>query len=80
VRRFIESGLILRDSDSATGSFVEQILRQAGLDVRASLRLNSTEAIKEAVAAGLGVGIVSGLTVRSDLALKADDNGLTKRN
>jgi DNA-binding transcriptional LysR family regulator len=34
------------------------------------LRLSSTEAIKEAVAAGLGVGIVSGLAVKSDLALK----------
>jgi DNA-binding transcriptional LysR family regulator len=33
-------------------------------------RLNTTEAIKEAVAAGMGVGIVSALAVRSDLALK----------
>jgi DNA-binding transcriptional LysR family regulator len=68
--RFVEAGLLLRDSDSATGSFVEQCLRQAGIKVRASLRLNTTEAIKEAVAAGLGVGIVSGLAVRSDIANK----------
>ncbi len=68
--QLVEAGLILRDSESPTGSFVEQILTAAGETVRPILRLNSTEAIKEAVAAGLGVAIVSSLAVRSDLALK----------
>jgi DNA-binding transcriptional LysR family regulator len=70
IEEFVAAGLILRDSDSPGGSFAEQALRQAGLRVAPFLRLNSTEAIKEAVAAGLGVAIVSGLAVRSDMALK----------
>jgi DNA-binding transcriptional LysR family regulator len=67
---FAKAGLILRDSTAPGGSFVEQFLRQERIDVKPILRLSSTEAIKEAVAAGLGVGIVSGLAVKSDLALK----------
>jgi DNA-binding transcriptional LysR family regulator len=70
VRPFLEAGLILRDSDSNTGSFVEQTLRQAGFTIRPILRFSTTEAIKEAVAAGLGVAIISGLAARSDLGLK----------
>jgi len=68
--QFASAGLILRDSESAGGSFVEHVLREERIEVQPLLRLNSTEAIKEAVVAGLGVGIVSGLAVKSDLALK----------
>lgn len=67
---FVKAGLILRDSTAPGGSFVEQSLRQERLYFKPFLRLSTTEAIKEAVAAGLGVGIVSGLAAKSDLALK----------
>lgn len=67
---FAKAGLILRDSTAPGGSFVEQFLRQERISVNPILRLSSTEAIKEAVAAGLGVGIISSLAAKSDLALK----------
>ncbi len=70
VNAFAEAGLILRDDGGAAGSFVERELRLAGVAVRPLLRLNSTEAVKEAVAAGLGVAFVSALAARTDVALR----------
>jgi DNA-binding transcriptional LysR family regulator len=56
------AGLITRRSEAAGGSFVERSLRFAAPP---TLQLDSTESIKQAVAAGLGVAIVSGLAVAS---------------
>ena len=56
------AGLITRRSDAAGGSFVGRTLR---LTTPGTLQLDSTESIKQAVAAGLGVAIVSGLAVAS---------------
>lgn len=57
------AGLIVRTSDAPGGSFAERALRHAGYAIAPSLRLDSTETIKQAVAGGLGVAIVSGLSV-----------------
>ena len=43
---------------------------QSGFQCEPFLQLNSTEAVKEAVAAGLGVSIVSGLAIKAEVALK----------
>jgi DNA-binding transcriptional LysR family regulator len=54
---------VVRETGSQSKSLVERTLADRGLSVRPTMSLGSTEAIKRAVAAGLGVAIVSRLTV-----------------
>ena len=56
---------ILRERGSSTRSIIENILANHGLKVGIALELNNTEAVKQAVSAGLGVSIVSGFSVIS---------------
>lgn len=54
---------IFREEGSGTREVVERALAAKGLRVRPGMVLGSTEAIKGAVAAGLGVGVLSRLAV-----------------
>ena len=54
---------IFRERGSSTRSIIENILAVHGLKVSVALELNNTEAVKQAVNAGLGVSIVSGISV-----------------
>ena len=54
---------VVRQTGSDTKSFVEQFLSDKNLTVRPVMSLGSTEAIKRAVAAGIGVAIVSRLSI-----------------
>ena len=59
--------LLLREQGSGTRDVVETALKSAGLDIAAlqvPMSLDSTEAIKSAVEAGLGVGLVSQWALR----------------
>lgn len=59
--------LLLRERGSGTRDVVETALKSAGLDIAAlhvPMSLDSTEAIKSAVEAGLGVGLVSQWALR----------------
>jgi DNA-binding transcriptional LysR family regulator len=58
---------VVRETGSGTKSLVERALAGRGLSVRPVMSLGSTEAIKRAVAAGVGVAIVSRLTVGLEL-------------
>lgn len=60
---------VVRETGSETKSFVEQALAAKGLSVRPVMSLPTTEAIKQAVAAGIGVAIVSSMAI--DLELQA---------
>ena len=60
---------VVRDTGSETKSFVERVLVERGLSVAPVMSLPTSEAIKRAVAAGVGVAIVSRLSV--ELELKA---------
>jgi LysR family transcriptional regulator, low CO2-responsive transcriptional regulator len=60
--------LILREEGSNTRAVLDRRLGALGLRPRVGLELGSTEAVKEAVAAGLGAAVISGLAVRWDLA------------
>lgn len=62
-----EAGLIAREPGSGTRAAVEAALRQRGCDVPPAMEIGSTEAIKLAVAAGLGVTILSRCTVAAEL-------------
>lgn len=63
--------MILRERGSGTREVVEHALKTAGIEVESTLTLGHTEAIKRAVAAGLGIAVVSALAVSEadDLAL-----------
>jgi DNA-binding transcriptional LysR family regulator len=64
--------LIWREPGSGTRAVVERALKQAGArrgSRAGDLQLGGTEAIKAAVALGLGVGILSRWSIQSELAL-----------
>ena len=63
VRDLENEQFIFRERGSSTRSIIENILANHGLKVSITLELNNTEAVKQAVRAGLGVSIVSGFSV-----------------
>ena len=63
VRDLENEQFIFRERGSSTRSIIENILAIYGLKVSVALELNNTEAVKQAVSAGLGVSIVSGISV-----------------
>jgi DNA-binding transcriptional LysR family regulator len=56
------------DNGSLAGSLVERTLAARGLQVTPILTVSSTEAIKQAVIAGLGVAMVSRLAIQTEIA------------
>lgn len=50
---------VLREEGSTTRRVFEEVLRQNGVAVRVNLEMGSREAVREAVAQGLGLGIVA---------------------
>jgi len=58
---------IVRERGSGTREVVEEALERHGLHVTPAMSLGSTEAIKNAVAIGLGVALVSSLTLELEL-------------
>jgi len=67
-----QARIILRELGSGTRQVVEDALKRARLDVkklRIVLELDSTESIKSAISAGLGVGFVSRWALGKEIAL-----------
>jgi DNA-binding transcriptional LysR family regulator len=60
--------LLMREEGSATRQVTERALQQAGARFARSMEFGHTEAIKQAVIAGLGVAFVSVHAVRGELA------------
>lgn len=67
--RFCAEPFLMREPGSGTREVVERALLRQGISVRPALSLGSTEAIKQAVAAGLGVAIVSRLALETEFKL-----------
>jgi DNA-binding transcriptional LysR family regulator len=65
---FCRQPFIARQVDSPSGSLVERTLLARGLRVRPVITVGSTEAIKQAVIAGLGVAMVSRLAIKTEIA------------
>jgi DNA-binding transcriptional LysR family regulator len=65
--QFCGEPFIVRATGSDTKSFVERELARRGLAVKPVMSLGTTEAIKRAVAAGIGVAIVSHLSIAMEL-------------
>lgn len=67
VRELCREPFILREEGSGTRAVVERALRRHGLKIKPLLSLANPEAIKSAVAAGMGLSIVSRLIVAHEL-------------
>jgi DNA-binding transcriptional LysR family regulator len=65
----VESFLV-REAGSGTRGAMERFFAARGLEIRSSMEMSSNEAIKQAVQAGLGLGILSRQTLDMELALK----------
>jgi DNA-binding transcriptional LysR family regulator len=63
-----ELPFIVRERGSGTREVVEDALSRRGVKLREVMRLGSTEAIKNAVASGLGAAMVSRWTVEIELS------------
>jgi len=69
LRQLCAESMIMREAGSGTREVIERALAKRGQKLqRVPMVLGSTEAIKRAVAAGLGVAIVSHLTIQTELA------------
>jgi DNA-binding transcriptional LysR family regulator len=58
---------VIRETGSGTRAAIERFFRKAGVSIQSSFEMTSNEAIKQAVQAGLGLGIVSSHTVELEL-------------
>lgn len=61
---------LVREAGSGTRGAMERFFAARGLEIRSSMEMSSNEAIKQAVQAGLGLGILSLQTLEMELALK----------
>ena len=61
---------LLRESGSGTRNAMERFFNTHGIAPKTSMTMNSNEAIKQAVQAGLGLGVVSLYTLEMELAIK----------
>ncbi|WP_019911145.1 LysR family transcriptional regulator [Paenibacillus sp. HW567] len=59
---------VLREHGSGTRAFSDHFLEASGLSVKRTYVFNSSQGVKEAVSAGLGLGMVSRWIVRKELA------------
>jgi DNA-binding transcriptional LysR family regulator len=62
-----EEAMIAREPGSGTQANIERFFAEKGLDFRSSCEVNTNEAVKQAVAAGLGLGIVPLRTIELEL-------------
>ena len=60
----------MRERDSGTRIAADRFFAEHGLELHAGMEMNRSEAIKQAVEAELGLGIVSLHTLEMELALK----------
>lgn len=70
IEELLATPFLHREVGSGTREVVEAALRRHGVLPTVAMELGSTEAIKQAVAAGLGVSIVSAAAVQQELALR----------
>jgi DNA-binding transcriptional LysR family regulator len=67
VRALSDLPLILREPGSSSRAVAERELRRAGIAPRTVVEVASTEAVKQAVEAGAGIGILATAAVRRDV-------------
>ncbi len=68
VKDLNEEALIVREEGSATDDVTREALARAGLEIGPGLVLGNTEAVKGAVAGGLGVAFISACAVVHEIS------------
>jgi len=70
VERLVREVFIQREAGSGTRLAAEEFFRQQRMNIQSSLELGDNSAVKEAVAAGLGIAVLSRRAVQLDVALR----------
>ena len=70
LERVLQEHFIMREPGSGTRNAVERFLLDYGLSINTTMEMSRNEAIKHAVMAGLGLGIVSLHTLEMELTLE----------
>jgi DNA-binding transcriptional LysR family regulator len=65
LQQVLDYGLVWREKGSGTREMIEYALKSVNIDVTPVWEFNGTEAIKEAVRMGIGLGLVSKMAVAS---------------
>jgi LysR family transcriptional regulator, low CO2-responsive transcriptional regulator len=68
IERLGEEPFIMREPGSGTRSAVQSMFEEHGVKVKVKLELGSNEAIKQAIAGGLGISVLSRHTLLTDAA------------
>ncbi|MBD2343737.1 LysR family transcriptional regulator [Anabaena subtropica] len=66
IERLSNEPFIMREPGSGTRRTVQKLLEEQGVSVKVKLELGSNEAIKQAIAGGLGISVLSRHTLLSD--------------
>ncbi len=69
LQRLLEESFIVRERGSGTRNAIERFLEQRGLSMTTTMEMSRNEAIKHAVMAGLGLGILSIHTLEMEFKL-----------
>jgi LysR family transcriptional regulator, low CO2-responsive transcriptional regulator len=70
IRDLSSESFMVREAGSGTRGAMERFFAAQGLEIRSSMEMSSNEAIKQAVQAGLGLGVLSLQTLEMELALR----------
>jgi DNA-binding transcriptional LysR family regulator len=70
LRDLASEPFLVREAGSGTRAAMTRFFAEKGLELHSSMEMSSNEAIKQAVQAGLGLGILSLQTLEMELALK----------
>ena len=70
LERLQQETFVVRERGSGTRNAMERFFAEKGVDISTGMEMSSNEAIKQAVEAGLGLGIVSIHTLALELELK----------
>ncbi|MCW9015155.1 MAG: LysR family transcriptional regulator [Gammaproteobacteria bacterium] len=68
LKRFEKEHFVVREAGSGTRSAIQRFFEEHGVSFHTGIEMSSNEAIKQAVEAGLGLGIVSIHTLELELA------------
>jgi LysR family transcriptional regulator, low CO2-responsive transcriptional regulator len=68
IQRLSNEPFIMREPGSGTRRAVQTLLEEQGISVKVKLELGSNEAIKQAIAGGLGISVLSRHTLLTDTA------------
>jgi LysR family transcriptional regulator, low CO2-responsive transcriptional regulator len=68
LKRLVEEPFIMRELGSGTRRAIQKMLDEEGLAVKVRLELGSNEAIKQAIASGLGLSVLSRHTLNPESA------------